>query len=93
MLLNVQDSKCTRRYNTLEIVISLMYLSLDGKRYIFYVIYFFNYFPLQPFKSVHRENKFREALNKEPAMKISSMEFAVFLTCQTQSFIPRKFLS
>ena len=25
---------------------------------------FFHYFPLQPFQSVHRENKFREVLNK-----------------------------
>ena len=39
---------------------------------------FFHYFPLQPFQSGHRENKFREDLNKDPVTKISSMDFAVF---------------
>ena len=39
---------------------------------------FFHYFSLQPLKSVHRENKFREILNKYPVTKISSTEFAVF---------------
>ena len=39
---------------------------------------FFHYFPLQPFQSVHRENKFRQVLNKDPVTKISSTEFAVF---------------
>ena len=39
---------------------------------------FFHYFPLQPFKSVHRENKFRKVLNKDPVTKTSSIEFAVF---------------
>ena len=36
------------------------------------------YFPLQPFQSVHRENKFCVVLNKDPVTKISSTEFAVF---------------
>ena len=39
---------------------------------------FFHYFPLQPFKSAHRKNKFREFLNKDPVTKISSNEFAIF---------------
>ena len=39
---------------------------------------FFHYFSLQPFQSVHRENKFREVLKKDPVTKISSAEFAVF---------------
>ena len=39
---------------------------------------FFHYFPLQPFQSVHRENKFREVLNKDPVTKIGSTEFEVF---------------
>ena len=39
---------------------------------------FFHYFPLQTFQSVHRENKFREVVNKDPVTKISSTEFAVF---------------
>ena len=34
-----------------------MYLSLDEKRCIFEL--FFYYFPLQPFQSVYRENNFR----------------------------------
>ena len=38
---------------------------------------FFNYFAF-PVKSVHRENKFREVLSKDPVTKISSAEFAVF---------------
>ena len=38
----------------------------------------FSLFPLQPFQSVHRDNKFREVLNKDPVTKISSTEFAVF---------------
>ena len=37
----------------------------------------FHYFPLQTFISVHCENKFREVLDKDPVMKISSTEFAV----------------
>ena len=36
---------------------------------------FFHYFYLKPFKSVHRENKFREGLNKDPVAKISYTEF------------------
>ena len=51
-----------RRCNTLEINLE--------KICNFYVIYFFHYFPLQPFKSVHRENKFREVLNNDPVTKI-----------------------
>ena len=38
---------------------------------------FSHYFPLQPFQSVHRENKLREVLNKDPVTKISSTEFAI----------------
>ena len=47
---------------------------------LFYItfILFFNYLRLQPFKSVHSENKIREVVNKESVTKISSMEFAVF---------------
>ena len=36
---------------------------------------FFHYFYLKPFKSVHRENKFREGLDKDPVAKISYTEF------------------
>ena len=76
MLLKVH----ARRYKILKIVISLMYLSLDKKRSTFYVIYFFIiFFYIQPFKSVHHENRFREVLNKDPVTKISSTEFAVFV--------------
>ena len=39
---------------------------------------FFHYFYLEPFKSVHRENKFRENLNEDPVAKISSTELLVF---------------
>ena len=39
---------------------------------------FFHYFPLQPFQCVHRKNKFREVLNKDPVTKVSSTEFAFF---------------
>ena len=40
---------------------------------------FFHDFSLQPFKSAHRKNKFREVLNDEdPVRKISFTEFAVF---------------
>ena len=39
---------------------------------------FLHYFYLEPFKSVHREKKFRESLNKDPIAKISSTEFIVF---------------
>ena len=53
-----------------------MYLSFDEKRCIFEI--FFRYFSLQPFQSVHCENKFCEVLNKDPVTKISSTEFAVF---------------
>ena len=38
----------------------------------------FNYFYLESLKSVHRKNKFREGLNKDPVAKISSTEFVVF---------------
>ena len=55
-----------------------MRLSLDEKRCTFYVNYFFHYLPLQAFQSVHCENRFREVLNKDPVMKISSTEFAIF---------------
>ena len=44
----------------------------------FHVNDFFHYFYLEPFKSIHRENKFREGLNKDPVAKISSTEFIVF---------------
>ena len=47
-----------------------MYRSLDEKRCTFEL--FFHYFPLQPFQSVHRENKLREVLNKDPVTKTSS---------------------
>ena len=53
-----------------------MYLSLDEKICSFEL--FFHYFPLQPFQSVYRENKFREVPNKDPVTKISSTEFAIF---------------
>ena len=39
---------------------------------------FFHFFYLEPFKSAHRENKFREGLNKDPVPKISSTEFIGF---------------
>ena len=39
---------------------------------------FLHYFYLEPFKSVHRNNIFREGLNKDPVAKISSIEFIVF---------------
>ena len=39
---------------------------------------FFHYFYLESFKSVHRENKFREGLNKDPVAKKNSTEFIVF---------------
>ena len=55
-----------------------MYLSLSEKRCTFYVNYFFIYFILEPFQSVHGETKFLEVLNKDPVTKISSTEFAVF---------------
>ena len=38
----------------------------------------FHYFYLELSKSVHHENKFREGLNKDPVVKISSTEFIVF---------------
>ena len=59
-----------------------MYLSLDEKRCSFEL--FFHYFPLQPFQSVHRENKFREVPNKDPVTKISSTEFAIFGPAQPE---------
>ena len=59
-----------------------MYLSLDEKRCTFEL--FFHYFPLQPFQSVHRQNKFREDLNKDPVTKIRSTEFAVFGPAQPE---------
>ena len=49
---------------------------------------FFHYFPLQPLKSVHRENEFREVLNKDPVTKISSTEFAVFEPARHEHFWP-----
>ena len=39
-----------------------------------FMSFIFYYFPLQPSRSVHRVNKFRE----DPVTKISSTEFAVF---------------
>ena len=45
---------------------------------------FFHHFPLQPFQSVHRENKFREVLNKDPVTEISSTGFAVFVPAQPE---------
>ena len=39
---------------------------------------FFHYFYFKPFKSFHRENKFREGLDKDPVANISSTEFIVF---------------
>ena len=38
---------------------------------------FCRYFCLKPFKFAHRENKFREGLNKDLVAKISSTEFIV----------------
>ena len=55
-----------------------MHFSLEEKRCSFNVNYFFHYFALQLFQSVHHENKFREVLYKNPVTKISSTEFAVF---------------
>ena len=43
-----------------------------------FMLSIFHYFPWEPFQSIHRENKFREVLNKDPVTKISSTEFAVF---------------
>ena len=55
-----------------------MYLSLDEKRFTFYVNYFFIiYFPLQSFKYVHHEIKSSDVLNKDPVTQMSSTEFAV----------------
>ena len=45
---------------------------------------FFHYFYLEPFKSVHRENKFREGHNKNPVVKISSMEFIVLVPAKPE---------
>ena len=51
------------------------------------------YFPLQPFKSVHRENKFREVLNKAPVTKIISTKFAIFGPAKPEPSFLRTFLS
>ena len=53
---------------------------------------FFHYFYLESFKSAHRENKFREGLNKDPVAKISSTEFIVFGPGKPKHFVLRKFL-
>ena len=68
-----------------------MYLSLPVKKCTFLRHLFFHYFPLQPFKSVHRENKFREVLNEDPVTKISSTEFAVFRPAKSEHWFRGNF--
>ena len=62
------------------------------KKYVPFMSFIFPLLPLQPFESFHRENKFREVLNKDPVVKISSTEFAVFRTAKPEHSPLRKFL-
>ena len=62
------------------------------KKYVPFMSFIFPLLPLQPFESFHRENKFREVLNKDPVVEISSTEFAVFRPAKPEHSPLRKFL-
>ena len=52
---------------------------------------FLRYFPLQPFKSVQRKNKFCKVLNKGLVTKISSTEFAIFRPAKSEHLFRENF--
>ena len=64
-----------------------MYFSLDEKRFPFYV----NFFPLCPFKSVHRENKFCKIHSKWFNYKNKFREILHFLTSQRKRLLHENF--
>ena len=55
---------------------------------------FFHYFSLQPFQSVHLENKFPEVLNKDRSSSKNKFHgICSFWANKTRKLVPRKFLS